>query len=374
MILDYTTHQTIKICLASRKADSHTSSSKILSSTLAMSDAFLPVFRARHPTYTPDTELRLRILLLKLATLFTQRLTSNPTTPPQQALQALRAHNQERARTWIGSADRIPSGAFETARFDEELPINQIELERNRAHVLNELGIPAEDEIYEDAFYGTSSCITLLDLLPLFMQVSAARNAMNESNLTELWMELACEFMLQACLEQYLVLGTHGTDAVDEAFAWGYQRANSDHRDSEAGQNEDKDDGDEVNEMFEDQDYTTEVEDWSDTMTTYISQLFPPGSKSEGSIFSVPSSDDEDSGTIGLVPHLEAVATQYPIAAFEMSLLSFLEALSKSISEPVLHQLEIGKLAGMTEQQTSDFLADCGIASLAWPELAGTSD
>ena len=98
-------------------------------------------------------------------------------TPNKSALQALRVVNQTRARQWIGSEDRIPSGAYDISAFEADLPLQLDGLERNRAYVLRMIGAPEEDEAYEDAFYGTSFSLSLLDLLPMFMKVVAARSA-----------------------------------------------------------------------------------------------------------------------------------------------------------------------------------------------------
>lgn len=361
MVLDYTAHQTIMACLASKLADGPISAAISLSGSLVMSNAFLSIFKARHSAYQPDPELRLRILLLKLTTLFTQRLTSNPTTPSGSALHALRSNNQERARIWIENADRMPSAPFDTSLLDNDLPISDHELERNRAHVLHVLDVPAEDENYEDAFYGTSSCLALLDIMPLFMQVSAARNAMSNSNLNERWMQMACEFMMQACLEQYLVFGAHGSDAIDEAFSWGYK----DH-----GHDSSKVDGDdtllsdrssEVNDMFEDEFEATEVESWAETKTSYLDLLLPTDLV-----------DDESNSTPcgpgrwsirdeNIAVHFETLAAKYPVHSFEQSVLDFLEALSSSLPQPMLTQIENGKLDGMSEHETHEFLVGCGI-------------
>ncbi|KAK3055910.1 hypothetical protein LTR09_003144 [Extremus antarcticus] len=348
MILDYLAHQTIEACLGSRMPERQGGALLTLASNLAMADSFMSIFKARHPSYKPAAELRLRLRLSQMATLCTQRFTPNPTTPSRDVLRALRVSNQQRARQWIGVADRIPSARHDTEPFDQHLPIHDAGLERNRAHVLHQLGLPAEDEHYEDAFYGTASCVSLLDLIPLFMQLSAARNAMNESNLTAFWMELASELMVQACLEQYLVVGAHGTDAVDEAFAWGHKPAK---HDSPAPTNgaATEDLQDEVNAMFEDEDYEVDVEGWKDMKTSYLELLFA-ASPVDG--------ETAGSGVDDHVTRLETVAAQHPIETLETLLLTFLSALSDSMPRPVLVQLEQGKLDGMTKQQTDDFLAD----------------
>ena len=314
-----------------------------------MSNAFLSIFKARHPSYKADPELNFRIKLLKLVTLFTQRLTQNPTTPPKVSLESLRASNLDRAWKWIKDSSNVPSSGFSVEGFDDQLPIPAEELERNRGLVLQELDIPAEDEEKEEAFYGTSFCVSLLDILPLFIEVSASRNAMNASNLSEQWMNLAAELMLQACIEKYLAVGAQGTDAIDEAFAWGYEEPRTNIHSSD------------VNDMFEDEEYATEVEGWSQIKRSYLERLF----LSKEALIGIGGSDNS---TVArpIVSHLETIAAEFPIATFETSILTFLARLSMSIPKPLLVQLESGRLDGMNEEETQDFLKDCGV-SMARP-------
>jgi hypothetical protein len=334
IILDYTAGQAIKACLASR--NNHSSATS-LSACLSMVNSFLPIFKARHPSYTADPELKFRIKLLKLVTLFTQRFTRNPATPQEAALDALRESNKKRALEWIQRTEDVPSSRLSVEIFDDFFPRPSQELESNRSHVLQELDIPAEDRDSEEPFYGTSSCIPLLDILPLFMEVSASRNAMNASNLSEEGMHMAAEFMLQACLEQYLIVGAEGSDAIDMAFSWGYSSNTGNEEQAET----------EMNDMFEDEEYAKEVVGWSEIKMSYLEALLPP--------------DHGDANVSTNEFFLEKVAAKFPIDKFESSILEYLEALSKSISEPVLLQLESGKLDGMTEQETQDFISGCGV-------------
>ncbi|RMY71193.1 hypothetical protein D0863_05308 [Hortaea werneckii] len=360
LMLDYITYQATNACLSSR--DLKPSTSLSLPNNLAMSDSFLALFQARHPGYQLDAELHFRLLLLKLTALFTQRLTKNPTTPPTSALAELRQSNQDRVREWIASEERIPSHGYDTSPMDNvsAFPSRDI-LERNRAHVLHGLNIPAEDEAYEDAHYGTPSCLSLLDLLPLFMEVSAARQAMlaasvPESGLTEQWMQLACSFMLQACLEQYLVVGASGTDAIDEAFAWGLKP-----RGREEVAN------DEINDMFEDPIYETEVEGWANVKRQYLERLLLPATgkrwHESNSLPSSPLSNQGGQPVVDLTSRLESTATQHTIVKFESDVLGFLHALSESIDRPVLVQLEAGKLNGMSTEETTEFIKSCGFSA-----------
>lgn len=355
MTLDYIAYQTIRACLSSRKTSERSEPSHNLASNLAMSSNFLAIFKHRHPYFKPDAELRFRLLVLRLTTLFTQRLTENPTTPSKDDLETLRLSNQERARRWIGRAICVPTLSHDVTMLDEELPIPAETLDRNRAHVLHQLDIPAEDELYQDAFYGTSSSISLLDLIPLFMQVSAARNAMSVSNLSETWMELACELMLQACLEQYLVCGAHGSDAIDEAFAWGYKDSERVTEDGSFAE-----DPNEIEVMFEDEDYEAEVASWPRWKSQYLTLLFPPSSPG-----SVPEEDAKVANNgIGLTSFLEIIASTHRIDGFETSFLTFLLALHDSIPKPVLVQLEDGQLEGMSKLETQTFLATCGVGTV----------
>lgn len=348
MILDYTAYQATLSCIASRSA-SGIATSAVLRHNLAMADSFTAIFKARHAEYVMDNELRFRLLLLKFVILFTQRLTRNPTTPSKERLQELRKTNLKRARLWRGRVeDSAPFG-------DTDTKVEQQEIERNRAHVLCELNVPAEDEEYEDAFYGTSVCLTLLDLLPLFMRVSALRDAMtgSEDKVTELFLCLAAEFMLQACLEQILVVGTKRDleDLVGEAFAWGFNKH---------GEGEDE----EINTMFTDPVYDIELQDWKLIKEAYYFQLLPQETSTSTDAGIIPSSPDamERIPASDTIDRLKAVAAKYPIARFERSILDYLSAMAGSISKPMLVQLEDGELDSMSRQETQQFLQDCGLS------------
>lgn len=65
---------------------------------------------------------------------------------------------------------------------------------------------------------------SLLHTLPSFMALSAAQlNLQNdEDQITELWMRLAAEYMVQAVVEQFAVFQVERSDVVDKAFKWGF--------------------------------------------------------------------------------------------------------------------------------------------------------
>ncbi|KAK1069250.1 hypothetical protein LTR12_001137 [Friedmanniomyces endolithicus] len=376
LILDYLSYQSISACFASRRPRANLSPAVSLAHNLSMTDTFFALFKHRHLHYTLDAELRFRLLLLKLAALFTQRLTRNPSTPSPASLRRLRETNHARARDWLGT---VKHHSLPFVPIDSTTLLHSPEdLDRNRAQVLHSLDLPAEDEAYEDAYYGTADSVALLDLLPLFVQVSAARNAMMDpSGLTGAWMRMAAEFMLQAVLEQYLVFGARGTEVIEEAFAWGLRAPDGQRMEVDG-------EVDEVNDMFTDAVYETEVEGWADVKKAYLAELIPPADEAQARLSKdanlVPSSEDGTNvtpDTFDFVSHLEKAAEKHPMAAFETKILGFLDALAQSIPEPVLVQLEKGQLDGMSKENTQEFLRNCGsrVAHLvsATGELKGFS-
>jgi hypothetical protein len=375
MILDYLLSEATTAVLASRMSENIKSPG--LGNKLATVDAFLEMFKARHPSYSPDPELRFRILLSKFATLFCYRLGRITAVPSPQALRILRDANTARAMEWIQNADRMPSGKLDVSAFQPRLgshldatPLQpgeaqqrktttarqQAYLESRRAYTLKALKYPAEDEAYEDAFYGTPECLSLLDLLPSFMAVIAARNELNNSNLSTGLMGLAAQFMLQACLEQYLVCGATGSDAIDEAFAWGYKptRLTKGHKKSEPITTQVSDSVDPTNEvdrMFQDEDdHSQEIPDWRETKASFIAEIAHSESKT-------------------LRRHLEEVADAYPVDEFEDTVLRLLEGLAASLPTSVLSQLEVGNLDGMSSAETQGFLRGCGLDE-HWPVVS----
>jgi len=58
-----------------------------------------------------------------------------------------------------------------------------------------------------------------------------------------------------------------------------------------------------------------------------------------------------------LTQHLETLATQHPIAAFDDKLLGFLDALQQGQPTPTLTQLEDGKVDGLSTLETEELKA-----------------
>jgi hypothetical protein len=363
----------------------------------------LTLFPERHPQHnlaTHDPELRFRLLLLKFTVLFTQRYRPSrgrngeccAAKPSAEALKKLREQNTARARKWIASAERLPTNGRAVDAFEKNLPLPQRALDEGREKVLEACGQPefhsagqyrrrdqdvkSEDDHSDDqdSYYGDlSTTLTLLDMLPLFMQVCAACHAFmpEGSPMTFRLMKLYREFALQSCIEQYLVLGASGTDCIDEAFAW-CLRDDLDDDDKHPGISSQEDDDSfsalEIENMLrtaeEDPDEDEDgypVPKWSMFLTAAVDRLFPP---SDAERIKIRSNDNV------LHTHLYAVSLRIPWADTDASILKFLSALASSgdadksslLPQPVLAQLERGQLDGMTEDETRDFLENtCGL-------------
>ena len=349
MILDYLSHQATHDILASRRSGKAQSA---LQHKFVIMDAFLEMFKAKRPSYKPDPELRFRLLLLKFSTLFCHRFVRSAILPSKHMLHQLKEQNTSRAIDWIKDSNQLPSGDRDMTRWETRLPFAPPALEYHRARSLGAVKMQPEGDRHGNAFYGTSASLALLDVLPIFMSVIAARNEIANSNLKPGLMDLLARFMLQACLEQYLIFGVDGSDAIDEAFAWGYKRPQtaSDPEDQASVNSQDMEDvSEETIRMFQAEDgLAEEIPGWRDLKAKYIALL-------------------ADETPSNLKDQLEQVAKDHPIAEFENTVLRLLTELAASLPLPVLAQLERGNLDGMESKETKAFLRSCGLGS-EWPK------
>lgn len=64
---------------------------------------------------------------------------------------------------------------------------------------------------------------SLLDSLPEFMALCAAVHVILQgTQVTDVWMNLAADYMAQAVIEQFLVYGEQGTCVLRQAFSYGF--------------------------------------------------------------------------------------------------------------------------------------------------------
>lgn len=135
-----------------------------------------------------------------------KRSTPRELKPSMPVMHNLRKKRQDRASHFRSSRDGFAS--LDLPDLTEHLaPPHELEI---------------EDEQMTDLPNSPLPTIPLLDVLPHFMTLSAAQNAMQETTITDIWMHLAAGFMAQAVIEQYLVYASKSHELLQEAFAWGF--------------------------------------------------------------------------------------------------------------------------------------------------------
>ncbi|KAL9095531.1 MAG: hypothetical protein Q9165_002402 [Trypethelium subeluteriae] len=313
---------------------------------LAMVDAFLVQFKAKHPPQAISSDLRFRLRLLQFVSLFTRRLRSTTSSPTAESLQRLRNMHQARAAR---RATCIPPDFDQSLRVWDVFPLSETNLTINRELALKSLKVK---QATTKVTYGLQTSVAVLDLLPLFMSLSAFLYQNFGWEIKDRWLELAAEFMLQAALDQYLIRGTSGTEILHDCFSYGWNSKHTASRKAEYRLNiphladheyQDMDEEEEIiNDMFYDEEIHTEIEGWKEIRERVMGFLKP----------------EKD---IGIVRQLKLTALQHPVFDFEGKVLSFLGALLECRDLPVLVQLEAGKLEGMSAKETAELKAKVGL-------------
>lgn len=422
MILDYQAYMTTRVLLqqAGMVAAYHVDNVR---ANIMATDAFLTSFQQRHPQYSADDALRLRLLLLQFCALYTHRYMRDESVMPLHELHKLRNQRTARVRRWIARLDRIPTNGHDTTLLEATPALSLDRLTATRESVLDALQVRAGGA---RTHYGSNDSISLLDLLPKFMELCAfAHKARHQLNITAV-MRLMTEFMLQASLEQYLVYGANDTvDPVDEAFAWGcfadelsdeqsihpsdiHNKTTSSSHDGAIGDMMPSSGGAKYSTPHE-SDSTSGQQIASDATrppdadsSMRLSQHSTPRragigpsadndrqverfqhlSEAERAIDSMfrDSHTGQESKTWrdakkfmldellqltdeseSALTHLERVAALSPVQDFDMSLRGFLQHFAKLIGLPILAQVEQGQFTGLTKHETKSFLRSCGV-------------
>lgn len=186
---------------------------------------------------------------------------------------------------------------------------------------------------------------TLSSIGPLFFTISARIASFINQGISEQWIELAAQLMLQTGLESCLMPeGVYdGENPLVIAFAWGWipprywdDYKSSDETGIEAAVM--------INDMFaaNQGEELRENQMWEERRLKYLS-LFSV-SKAKG----LPNRDV-------LEAQLGKIARKYPMHEFERNMLDFSRAIWELYRKPLLVQIEEGKVDGMTEREFEDF-------------------
>lgn len=215
------------------------------------------MFKANHPDQPVPAGMKFRLRLLRFTTLYTRRLTPCTTAPSMPALRDLRTNNKAQVDRW--SASRV----LEVPQWTESVSAPEDTLQRNRLHVLNQLSVRSPEAA---EFYGTPESVSLHDLLPLFLDLSAESRQMQNSSTKRRWMEMAAEWMLQASLEQFLIYGTGGPEKIADSFVWGYMQQadmSGSHSESDLA----------INALFQQEGGDHQVDGWDDVHRQLLGEV-----------------------------------------------------------------------------------------------------
>lgn len=115
-------------------------------------------------------------------------------------------------------------------------------------------------------FQNSEEAVSLADLVPLFIGVSAARSNLFPEDAVGIhqgWMELAGEFMLQAALQVLLEHGDGSGAKIREILSWGWR----------ANPTQTWEDEESANQMFYDEEEQQELQAWTETRHKYMKMV-----------------------------------------------------------------------------------------------------
>lgn len=167
--------------------------------------------------------------------MFTARFVLVPTKPSSIGLREMRKDNTRRAQAF-----------GENLGLAKNPDLNIMDPESRTS------GKSSNRHHSRSSLYPTTGGISFLDTLPSFMALSATQSTIQDRPITAVWMRLAAGFMAHAALEQYLVHGRSLSDAMAEAFSWGFDAETTADEGSEDWQ---------INAMFLDDD--EEIKGWT---------------------------------------------------------------------------------------------------------------
>ena len=324
MILEYTLYKTIQAQF-DLLSSGHQDEAKAIESTriLSIFDSFVGIFNHAHPSYVKSPDFYTNLDILEFLVLLSTRIARTPApfsadTPEKLHVQTM--HNLDSRRRWLGARAHHVQRNFET-RMQQDFE-NQI----YQAWTSSPIFTPTPPQINDQP--------SLFDLLTRFMSISADFSAMTEQHPNDKWMEIACEFMLQASMETLqfrLGSGIHDKTQprLEDCFAWDYISDDLLYADDEQTEL--------LNDLFcNPETGSTENPRWTNLRGQYLSE------------FSIAFDASAQSQTC----RLDRLANKYPLSTYQEGLVSFMASVWSIYCEqlggkPVLVQIEEGHIRGL---------------------------
>ncbi|KAF2242111.1 hypothetical protein BU26DRAFT_535063 [Trematosphaeria pertusa] len=314
-IMDFLAYKAIDLVFEWRSS-SNPYESDLPGALVTMTAEWRTFLKHRHGGRRLNTQAAFRSRLLQFVLLFSHRLNHDKTWTTEESLNEIRALNKKRGSYWQQYTAHAPAlrQPFDTL---SEFPLSDGALAENRHELACALGMPQDKRRWVTDVEGTPS---LHCLLPLFVELTAARVDLGDWVPTEGWLDLVGQFMLQAVLEEYLRNGAYGEEYFNTIFAFGCP-----------GTDRRPDDGADIQSMRTlfcvEGSPREQIHGWSRTKRRYIDELLPH----EGS----PTS---------FLQAMERAQRRFSYTDFEDSMLSFLKYLHDGLVKPDLVQVEEGRI------------------------------
>ena len=352
MILEYLLYKTTKAFLdAFRSYGTHHANGDSLkaesaASLLQVFDQFLQLFKANHPDCDFLPELNFNFKLLEFTVLFTQR--NAPQAFSSSLRDQLKKTSQQNAATrmkwWTrGRRDDQSSTAEHTI----------IACWRDYFTLPPSTSKDLKASLQIDA----AKVIFLVELLPRFLDLSADMAVLLGQDVSEQWMRLAAEFMLQSAWEKHAYLASEASDEpLKVAFGWGQwdRREELDDTTLSAVTTAAEVHVDAMFRTFDgspEQAAGQDIPAWSKIKLEYLSAFGTTPAGVNG----------VHHGERWQVKRLKEISERFPKLRFHSKMADYIEDFWKLGRKPVLVQIEEGRIEGLMEKDFKDLKENLGV-------------
>ncbi|KAF2760852.1 hypothetical protein EJ05DRAFT_497423 [Pseudovirgaria hyperparasitica] len=303
-ILDYMVYKCIKSLIKARENELNGAKPhwNIASGELEAVHEWLGLLKPALENRKLPTDAEYRLRLLYTTSIFTCRYRANFIS--DSALQDIRRSNSNRLK------EREDGYVHSHVLMSKYFPLEEQIRYQYVSFLVNDLQSNHRYDLRSDVEHVYAS---LRDILVIFLEQTLARTYRYAGEINERLLELFGEWMLQASVESYLHLGSHGSEPLNEIFAFGFGTCSLEERPS-------------VQELFcDDEAALQESPMWTDIRQRYMNKavLLLEAAVREG---------------------MHLPSESYPVRAFELKVLSYLKALSREIVLPDLQQVIAGKI------------------------------
>jgi hypothetical protein len=323
-------------------------------------DQFIELFKINHPDYDFSPDANFGIKLLQFVVLFTNRRSHTTLSPSsRKQLKRLGKQNSTIRLEWWGRRS-----SKELSLPEDSIVACWCDFFRIPAGIENDVRTALQANLRAES----DSFIPLLELLPLFLDLSADMAANLGQEVTKQWMLLAAEFMLQSAWEKcvYLDADAH-EEPLKVAFGWGRwhqeQELENTLMDAEASEEARAAEGRmhtlfSTSDEFSEESAGQEMPEWTSIRLEHLSAF---GTSPGGN-------QDYKQAQRWQVERLRKIAEQYPIQKFHGKVVDYLEGLWKLGQKPLLVQIEEGKIEGLTQDEFEQFMEN------VFPKGSGTQE